>query len=61
MEEKNHTKIKGKIKNLKINKESHDILKTYCTVNGLKIFAFIEKLIHDNCRIETGEKNIYDD
>ena len=59
MVEKNHTKTGGKIKNLKISEDSHAKLKSYCQDNGLKIFAFIEKLIHDNCRIVTEEKNIY--
>jgi hypothetical protein len=59
MEEKNHTKKGGKIKNLKIGEDSHAKLKSYCTENGLKIFAFIEKLINDNCKITVEEKNIY--
>ena len=45
-----------KIKNLKISEESHNLLKTYCMKNGLKIHKFIEKLIHDNC---IGKKDIY--
>jgi len=41
---------KSKIKNLKISTESHAILKTYCTKKGLKMFAFIEHLIRENCK-----------
>jgi len=59
MAEKNHTKLKGKIKNIKISEESHAKLKMYCAENGLKIFAFIEKLIHENCRTVINDKNIY--
>ena len=59
MEEKKHTNSRGKIKNLKISDSSHAKLKLYCQENGLKIFAFVEKLIHDNCRVVVEEKNIY--
>lgn len=45
-----------KIKNLKISEESHNLLKTHCIKNGLKIHKFVEKLIHDNC---IGKKDIY--
>lgn len=61
MAEINHTKKRGKIKNLKISENSHAQLKAYCEENGLKIFAFIEKLIHENCRTIREEKNIYGD
>ena len=40
------------IKNLKISESTHEILKTYCEKNGLKMYKFLEKLIIDNC----GEK-----
>jgi hypothetical protein len=59
MAEKNHTNNRGKIKNLKINEDSHTKLKKYCHENGLKIFAFIEKLINDNCKTIIDDKNIY--
>lgn len=59
MADKNHTNKRGKIKNLKISEDSHAKLKVYCEENGLKIFAFIEKLINENCRIIIDEKNIY--
>lgn len=45
---------KSKIKNLKISEESHSLLKVYCKKNGLKMFYFVEKLIHDNCKPEKG-------
>jgi hypothetical protein len=34
-------------KNLKITSKTHDILKTYCKENELKIFEFVETLIKD--------------
>ena len=47
---------KSKIKNLKISVESHTQLKTYCNKKGLKMFAFIESLIKDHCKVS---KDIY--
>lgn len=44
------------IKNLKISKQTHNILKNYCEKRGLKIYKFIEKLIVDNCK---DRKDIY--
>tara|TARA_R100000664_G_C2629220_1_gene59581 strand:+ start:335 stop:499 length:165 start_codon:yes stop_codon:yes gene_type:complete len=43
-------KSKKLIKNLKINPEAHRVLKTYCQKNGLKMFAFVEKLIMEKCK-----------
>jgi len=43
-------------KNLKITPKTHEILKNYCEKNGLKMFAFVEKLIKDKC---IPEKDIY--
>ena len=37
------------IKNLKIRKEFHKILKDYCKKNGLVMSRFLEKLIKDKC------------
>ena len=37
-------------KNLKITPTTHTILKTYCEENGLKMFAYVEKLIKDACK-----------
>jgi len=45
---------KPKIKNLKISVESHAILKEYCVSNGLKMFAFVEKLIDEKCKPKKG-------
>ncbi len=45
-------------KNLKITPNTHKILKKYCEDNGLKMFAFVEKLIKDKC---IKPKDIYGD
>ncbi len=45
-------------KNLKITPQTHMILKEYCEKNGLKMFAFVEKLIKEKC---TPKKDIYGD
>jgi hypothetical protein len=37
------------IKNLKIRKEFHKLLKDYCKDNGLVMSRFLEKLIKDKC------------
>jgi hypothetical protein len=44
------------IKNLKISKEVHDILKRYCDKNGIKMYRFLEKLIIEKCK---EKKDIY--
>ena len=46
----------SKIKNLKISKEVHNILKTYCDKNGIKMYRFLEKLILEKCK---EKKDIY--
>jgi hypothetical protein len=43
-------------KNLKITQLTHEILKKYCDEHGLKMFAFIEKLIIEKCKVK---KDIY--
>ena len=50
-------------KNLKIDSVTHSILKKYCEANGLKMFAFVEKLIRDRCsNISYGNKDsLYND
>jgi len=40
-------------KNLKITENTHKILKEYCQENGLKMFAFVEKLIKESCKKPT--------
>ena len=37
-------------KNIKITPSTHQILKNYCNKNGLKMFAFVEKLIKEKCK-----------
>ena len=43
-------------KNLKITPKTHELLKKYCEDNGLKMFAFVEKLIRETC---TPKKDLY--
>ena len=45
---------KQKIKNIKSSVESHSLLKEYCKINGLKMFAFVEKLITEKCKPKKG-------
>ena len=45
-------------KNLKITPQTHRLLKEYCEKNGLKMFAFVEKLIRERCKPKT---DIYGD
>lgn len=40
-------------KNLKITPGTHKILKQHCQDNGLKMFAFVEKIIKDACKKPT--------
>jgi hypothetical protein len=47
-----------KIKNLKISLEVHNILKTYCDKNGIKMYRFLERLIMEKCK---DKKDIYGD
>jgi|TARA_R110000787_G_scaffold38113_8_gene96289 hypothetical protein len=47
---------KNKIKNLKISSVTHSLLKIYCNKHGLKMFAFVERLILDKC---SKKKDIY--
>jgi hypothetical protein len=46
----------NRTKNLKITPKTHELLKKYCEENGLKMFAFVEKLIKEAC---TPKKDIY--
>ena len=34
-------------KNLKITPQTHKLLKDYCEENGLKMFAYVEKIIKE--------------
>lgn len=44
------------IKNLKISKQTHDLLKVYCETHGIKMYRLVEKLILDKCK---EKKDIY--
>ena len=44
------------IKNIKISKEVHELLKKHCDKKGVKIYKFLEDLIKENCKIS---KDIY--
>ena len=44
------------IKNLKISKDVHKLLKDYCDKKGIKIYRFLEKLIIDTCK---EKKDLY--
>ena len=43
-------------KNLKITPLTHKLLKDYCEDNGLKMFAYVERLIKDACK---KDRDIY--
>jgi hypothetical protein len=43
---------------IKITPQTHKLLKEYCEKNGLKMFAYVEKLIKERCIIK---KDIYGD
>jgi hypothetical protein len=45
-----------KIKNLKIDKDVHNVLKKYCDKRGLKMYKFLESLILEKCK---EKKDIY--
>jgi hypothetical protein len=46
-------------KNVKISNKHHEMLKTHCDKNGLKIYKVIEKWIEENCKPK--KKDIYGD
>lgn len=39
-----------KIKNLKIDKTVHEVLKSYCDKRGIKMYKFVETLILEKCK-----------
>jgi len=45
-------------KNIKIKPRVHKLLKEYCNKHGLKMFAFVEKLISEKCE---QKKDVYGD
>ena len=46
----------SEVKNLKISKEVHDILKRYCEKRGIKIYRVLETLIREKC---VDQKDLY--
>jgi hypothetical protein len=44
------------IKNLKISKQAHSVLKNYCDKHGVKMYRFLENLIYERCG---DKKDIY--
>ena len=48
--------MENKTKNVKISEKHHQLLKTHCEKNGLKIYKFLEKFIEDLCK---PKKDIY--
>jgi hypothetical protein len=47
------------IKNLKIDKDVHALLKNYCNKRGIKMYRFLENLIIEKCKDKVdiyGEK-----
>ena len=49
--------MKYKSKNIKISEKHHEILKTHCDKNGLKIYRVVEKWIDELNRPK--KKDIY--
>lgn len=45
------------IKSLKISKETHNILKIYCTKNSLKMNLWVENLIKNKIKNDKRKKN----
>ena len=52
-------------KNIKITSTTHELLKTYCEENGLKMFSFVEKLIRERCKEKSvttkPKKDLYEE
>jgi hypothetical protein len=51
-------------KNIKITSTTHELLKTYCEENGLKMFSFVEKLIREKCKEKINlikSKDLYEE
>jgi coproporphyrinogen III oxidase len=49
----------NKTKNVKISEKHHEMLKTHCNKNGLKIYRVLEKWIDDYCKPK--KKDLYDE
>ena len=50
--------MERKIKNIKISEKHHEILKSYCEKNGLKMYRVVEKWIDDINKAQK-KKDIY--
>jgi len=50
-------------KNLKIDSKTHSLLKNYCEKKGLKMFAFVERLIKETCSnvVSSKKDDLYGD
>jgi hypothetical protein len=51
--------MENKQKNVKISEKHHEMLKTHCEKNGLKIYKILEKYIEDLCKPK--KKDMYGD
>ena len=50
--------MKNKSKNIKISEKHHEILKSHCEKNGLKMYRVVEKWIDEINRVQK-KKDIY--
>ena len=50
------SKYKYKVKNLKISEDVHEVLKNYCTKEGIKMYRFLERMIMEKCKVK---KDVY--
>ncbi len=51
--------MENKQKNVKISEKHHEMLKSYCDKNGLKIYKVLEKFIED--LFKPKKKDLYGD
>jgi coproporphyrinogen III oxidase len=51
--------MKSKSKNIKISEKHHEILKSYCDKNGLKMYRVVEKWIDEINKSKINKKDIY--
>jgi len=49
--------MKNEMKNVKISKKHHEMIKNYCDEKGLKIYKVIQIWIEDSCKPK--KKDIY--
>jgi coproporphyrinogen III oxidase len=50
--------MRSKSKNIKISEKHHEILKSHCEKNGLKMYRVVEKWIDEINRVQK-KKDIY--